>query len=64
MPNQSTFIVSWFKINTGPKSEKQERKLKLCDITCKWNLKKYNKPVNITKKKQIHRNREQTSGYQ
>ena len=26
--------------------------------------KKYNKLVNITKKKQIHRYREQTSGYQ
>ena len=26
--------------------------------------KKYNKVVNITKKKQIHRYREQTSGYQ
>ena len=29
-----------------------------------WNLKKYNKLVNITKKKQAHRHREQTSGYQ
>ena len=29
-----------------------------------WNLKKYNKIVNKTKKKQIHRYREQTSGYQ
>ena len=26
--------------------------------------KKYNKPVNITKEKQTHRYREQTSGYQ
>ena len=26
-------------------------------------FKKYNKPVNRTKKKQTHRNREQTSGY-
>ena len=29
-----------------------------------WNLKKYNKLVNKTKKKQTHRYREQTSGYQ
>ena len=27
-----------------------------------WDLKKYNKLVNITKKKQAHRYREQTSG--
>ena len=29
-----------------------------------WNLKKYNKLVNITKKKLTHRYREQSSGYQ
>ena len=29
-----------------------------------WNLKELNKLVNITKKKQTHRYREQTSGYQ
>ena len=29
-----------------------------------WNLKKYHKPVNITKSKQAHRYTEQTSGYQ
>ena len=29
-----------------------------------WNLKKYNKLVTITKKKQTHIYREQTSGYQ
>ena len=29
-----------------------------------WNLKKYNKLVNKTKKNQTHRSREQTSGYQ
>ena len=29
-----------------------------------WNLKKCNKPVNKTEKKQTHRYREQTSGYQ
>ena len=36
----------------------------LCNITYMWNLKKYNKLVKITKKKQSHRYREQTSGYQ
>ena len=34
----------------------------LYDITYMWNLKKYNKLVIITKK-QIHRYKEQTSGY-
>ena len=29
-----------------------------------WNLKKYKKLVNLTKKKETHRYREQTSGYQ
>ena len=29
-----------------------------------WNLKKYSKLVNITKKKQIHKYSEQTSAYQ
>ena len=29
-----------------------------------WNLKKYNELVTIIKKKQTHRSREQTSGYQ
>ena len=41
----------------------RERQI-LYDITYMWNLKKYNKLVNITKKKQTHRYREQTSGYQ
>ena len=30
------------------------------DITCVWNLKKYNKLVNITLEKQTHRYREQS----
>ena len=41
-------------------SEISQRKIN--DITYMWNLKKYNKLVNITKKKQTHRYREQTSG--
>ena len=35
----------------------------LYDISDMWNLKKYNKLVNITKKQQTHGYREQTSGY-
>ena len=41
----------------------RERQI-LYDITYMWNLKKYNKLVNITKKKQTHSYGEQTSGYQ
>jgi len=41
----------------------RERKV-FYDITHMWNLKKYNKLVNITKKKQTHRDREQTKSYQ
>ena len=36
----------------------------LCNITYMWNLKKYNKLVKITKKKQTHRYRKQTGGCQ
>ena len=36
----------------------------LYNITHMYNLKKYNKLVNITKKKQTHRYRKQTSSYQ
>ena len=42
--------------------EVRERQI-LCDITY-MDSKKYNKLVNITKKKQTHRYREQTSSYQ
>ena len=41
----------------------RERQI-LYDIIYMWNLNKYNELMNITKKKQIHRFREQTSGYQ
>ena len=41
----------------------RERQI-LYDTTYVWNLKKCNKLVSITKKKQTHRYREQTSGYQ
>ena len=44
---------------------KSVREIKiLYDITYMWNLKKYNKLVNKTKKKQTQRYRERTSGYQ
>ena len=36
----------------------------LHDVTNMWNFKKYSKLVNINKRKQIHRYREQTHGYQ
>ena len=36
----------------------------LYDSTSMWNIKKYNQLVNITKKKQTHRYREETSDYQ
>ena len=36
----------------------------LCDITYRWNLKEYNKLVNITKEKQTQRYRRQTSDRQ
>ena len=35
----------------------------LDDITDMWDLKQYNQLVNITKSKQTHRHRKQTSGY-
>ena len=41
----------------------RERQI-LYDMTNMWNLKKYNKTENITKKKQTHKYREWTSGYQ
>ena len=41
----------------------RERQI-LYEINYMWNLKKYNKLVNITKNKQTYRYREQTSGYQ
>ena len=42
----------------------QIEKDKYCMILLICGILKYNKPVNITKKKQTHRYREQTSGYQ
>ena len=57
------FAATWMDLETVILSEvSQTEKDKYHDITYMWNLK--NKPVNITKKKQTHRYREQTHGYQ
>ena len=50
------YYAKWNKPN-------RERKV-LYGITYLWNLKTYNKLVNITKRKQTHRYGEETSGYQ
>ena len=44
--------------------KKNVRQRQIPYITYMWNLKKYNKLVHMTKKKQTHRYREYTSGYQ
>ena len=52
-------------LESNTPSEMGQRKTQTShDITYMWNLKKYNKPVTIKKKKQIQRYREQTSGCQ
>ena len=43
-------------------SEIRERQI-LYDITYLWNLKKYKNLVNVTKQKETHTYRKQTSGY-
>ena len=43
---------------------RQTEKDKYCMISLICGIKQYNKLVNITKKKQTHRYREQASGYQ
>ena len=67
------FAVTWMDlemiINHKVKSEKdkltevKERQI-LYNIIYMWNLKKYNKPVNITTKKQTHRYRNKLVVYQ
>ena len=56
MDGLGRYYVKWNKSDG-------ERQI-LYDITYMWNLKKYNKLVNRTKKKQTYRYREQTNGYQ
>ena len=59
------FVTTWMKPEDIMLSEiSQTKKDKYCVISLNVESKKYNKLVNITKKKQTHRYREQTSGYQ
>ena len=59
------FAATWMDLEGIILSEiSQTEKDKYCMISHIWNLIKRNKLVNITKKKQTHRYREQTSGYQ
>ena len=59
------FAATWMDLEGIILSEiSQTEKDKYCMISHIWNLIKHNKLVNITKKKQTHRYREQTSGYQ
>ena len=57
------FAATWTDPESTMLSEISQRKTQiLYDLSYMWNLK--NKLVNITKKKQTHRYKEQTSGYQ
>ena len=59
------FAATWMNLEGIMLSEiSQTEKDKYCMIHLYVKSKKYNKLVNITKKKQAHRYREQTSGYQ
>ena len=60
---EQSLPFAWMDLEDIMLSEINQRK-RLHDITYMWNLKKYKKLVNITKKQQTHRYREQTSGYQ
>ena len=56
------FAATWMDLEGIMRSaEVRER---LYAITFLWDLKKYNKLVNVTKKKQTHGYKEQTSGSQ
>ena len=58
------FTTIWMDLEGIILSEiSQTEKDKYYDVPFMWNPKKYNKLVNITKKKQTHRYKEQTSGY-
>ena len=60
--SDTTERLNWTELNCAKwnKSEKNKCYMILWYVESK----KYNKPVNITKKKQTYRHREQTSGYQ
>ena len=58
------FAATWMDLEGIMLSEISEtEKDKYCMIPLIYGIKKFNKLVNITKKKQTHRYREQTSGY-
>ena len=56
------FAATWMDLEGAMLSEISQRKTNTYGIIYMWNLK--NKLVNITKQKQTHRHREQTSGSQ
>ena len=55
------FAATWLDLEIIILGEVSQRKI-LYDITCMWNLKNYNKLVNIIKKKQTHIYRKQITG--
>ena len=58
------FVTTWMDLEGIMLSEiNQTQRQILDDITDLWDLEQYNQLVNITKNKQTHRHREQTSGY-
>jgi len=54
--------MGWLEVVKGLFFKKSRFQI-LYNISYIWNLKKYNKPVNIAKKKQTHICKEQTSVY-
>ena len=61
-----SFAAMWMDLEGIMLSEMSQRKTNTyCMLSLMlWNLKEYSKLVNVTKRKQTHRYREQTSGYQ
>ena len=57
------FAATWMDLEGIILNAISQRQI-LYDITYMRNRKKYNKLVNVTKKQQTHRYREQTRGYQ
>ena len=57
------FATTWMNLEGIKLTELSQTKT-LYDITYVWNIKNYNKLVNITKKKETHGCREQSSGHQ
>ena len=57
------FAAMWVNLENIMQSEISQRKTNSIWYHLYMESKKYNKLVNITKKKQTHRHREQTSGY-